>query len=65
IGNHSFTHSKQIGFFSKEKMMEEILLTDISIAKFLGKKSRYLHSTFHMFVLVGSILHFISVLYML
>ncbi|MEG0979919.1 MAG: hemolysin III family protein [Oscillospiraceae bacterium] len=31
----------------------------------IGKKSRYLHSTFHMFVLVGSILHFISVLYML
>ena len=31
----------------------------------IAKKSRYLHSTFHMFVLVGSLLHYISVLYIL
>lgn len=31
----------------------------------MGKKTRYCHSTFHMFVLVGSILHYISILYLL
>ena len=46
IGNHSFTHSKNIGFFSKEKMLEEISQTDISIAKFLGKKPRYYRPPF-------------------
>lgn len=46
IGNHSFTHSKKIGFFSKEKMTEEIASTDISIAKFLGKKTNYYRPPF-------------------
>ena len=31
----------------------------------IGKKTRYMHSTFHMFVLAGSILHFIFILYLL
>ena len=28
----------------------------------LGKKHRYMHSCFHLFVLAGSILHFIAIL---
>ena len=46
IGNHSFTHSKKIGLFSKKQMIEEITSADISIAKFLGKKPRYYRPPF-------------------
>ena len=28
----------------------------------VGKKRKYMHSVFHMFVLIGSILHFFSVI---
>ena len=28
----------------------------------LGKKKRYMHSVFHLFVLLGSILHFVAII---
>ncbi len=36
-----------------------------SILYIIGKRTKYMHLTFHMFVLAGSILHFIFILYLL
>ncbi|MGI6267555.1 MAG: PAQR family membrane homeostasis protein TrhA [Acutalibacteraceae bacterium] len=36
-----------------------------AILYLIGKRTRYMHLTFHMFVLAGSILHFIFILYLL
>ena len=39
VGNHSFTHSEKIGFFSRDEIIAEIASTDKLIAKIIGKKT--------------------------
>lgn len=46
VGNHSYSHSNSIGFFSTQKMKEEISKTNTIIASFLNKKSIFFRPPF-------------------
>jgi peptidoglycan-N-acetylglucosamine deacetylase len=46
IGNHSYSHSKGIGFFSTSKMIEEITKTNAIITPILGKKTKLFRPPF-------------------
>lgn len=46
IGNHTFNHDKKFGFFSKEKVKEEILETNAIIEDRVQKKLRFFRPPF-------------------
>lgn len=46
VGNHSYSHSNSIGFFSTQKMMDEISQTNSIIASFLDKKPKLFRPPF-------------------
>jgi len=46
IGNHSYNHSNSFGFFSAEKVKEELQKTDSLIEKIIGKKNHYFRPPF-------------------
>lgn len=46
VGNHSYSHSNKIGFFSKTEMISEIERTNEIIEKHSGKKSKYYRPPF-------------------
>lgn len=46
IGNHSYSHSNSFGFFSAEKIKEELQKTDLIIEKITGKKNHYFRPPF-------------------
>lgn len=46
VGNHSYSHSNSIGFFSTKKIIEEISQTNYIIASFLNKKAKLFRPPF-------------------
>lgn len=46
IGNHSYSHSNSFGFFSAEKVEEELRKTDLLIQEITGKKNHYFRPPF-------------------
>lgn len=46
VGNHTFTHSKNFGFFSTENVIEEIKKTDEIIQRVSGKKVLFFRPPF-------------------
>jgi peptidoglycan/xylan/chitin deacetylase (PgdA/CDA1 family) len=46
IGNHSYSHDKKIGFFSTQKVVEEIQKNDLVIEQYLGRKTRLFRPPF-------------------
>lgn len=46
VGNHSYSHSNEIGLFSKAEMISEIEKTDEIIFNYSGKKSSYYRPPF-------------------
>lgn len=46
IGNHSYSHDKKIGFFSTQKVVEEIKKNDLIIEKYLGKRTLFFRPPF-------------------
>ena len=46
VGNHSYSHSNGIGFFSKKKLRKEYDTTDEIIFKTIGKTPKYLRPPF-------------------
>ncbi|WP_300565719.1 polysaccharide deacetylase family protein [Flavobacterium sp.] len=46
VGNHSYSHSNTFGFFSTQKVIEEINLTNQIIQSFSGKKALFFRPPF-------------------
>ncbi len=46
IGNHSYSHSNSFGFFSAQKVKEELQKTDLLIEKITGEKNHYFRPPF-------------------
>lgn len=46
IGNHSYSHSNSFGFFSSEKVKEELQKTDLLIQEITGEKNYYFRPPF-------------------
>lgn len=46
IGNHSFSHSKNIGFSGKKNWLEEINAADLEIQKIISKKPKFFRPPF-------------------
>jgi peptidoglycan-N-acetylglucosamine deacetylase len=46
IGNHSYAHDKGIGFFSTQKVVQEIQKNDSVIEKYLGRKTQLFRPPF-------------------
>lgn len=39
VSNHTYNHASNIGFYPKERMVEELMLTDAAIERYSGKKA--------------------------
>lgn len=46
VGNHSYTHDNGIGFFSTQKVLDDIQKNDLVIEGFLGKKPLFFRPPF-------------------
>lgn len=46
VGNHTYSHSKSFGFFSTQKVIEEMLLTDALMAPFTNAKKHLFRPPF-------------------
>ncbi|HSD15145.1 MAG TPA: polysaccharide deacetylase family protein [Flavobacterium sp.] len=46
VGNHSYSHSNRFGFFSTQKVVEELIQTNAIIERFSGKKALYFRPPF-------------------
>lgn len=46
VGNHSYSHSNNFGFFSSKKVINELEQTDALIKKYSGKKSSFFRPPF-------------------
>jgi peptidoglycan-N-acetylglucosamine deacetylase len=46
VGNHSYSHSNAIGFFSTEKVIQEIQQNDLLIQSFIGTKPKFYRPPF-------------------
>lgn len=46
LGNHSYSHSNSFGFFSAEKVKEELQKTDLLIQEITGEKNHYFRPPF-------------------
>lgn len=46
VGNHSFSHSNSIGFFSTHKMLDEVVSTETAIFNVISKKTNFYRPPF-------------------
>lgn len=46
VGNHTYSHSKSFGFFSADKVRQELMKTDALLSQFVGKKIKLFRPPF-------------------